>query len=76
MRVSKELDLKRFEFWSGAKDHSFTNDELDNIEHVLEDLYHEKPPSETDINDLFWFEEEAICEWIGVDFEDDYLLRD
>jgi len=36
----------------------------------LEDLYHEKPPTETDINDLFWFESELLCEWLGIDFNE------
>ena len=27
---------------------------------------------QTDINDLFWFEEEFLCELLGIDF-DEYL---
>ena len=38
--------------------------------HSLEDLYHERTPTETDINDLFWFEEKFLCECIGLDFEE------
>ena len=59
---------------SGAKQHEFTYTELKEIEFCLEDLYHEKQPSETDINDLFWFEEEFLCECIGLDFKE-YLER-
>jgi hypothetical protein len=75
MRVSRELNLESFEFWSGAKDHNFTYTELRNIEYNLEDLFPDGA-TETDINDMFWFEEEFLCECIGVDYEEDYLTRD
>ena len=74
MTIQTELDLTNFNFWSGAKEHEFTYKELKEIEFCLEDLYHSKQPSETDINDLFWFEEEFLCECIGLDFEE-YLQR-
>ncbi len=41
---------------------------------MLEDIYPEGM-TDTEINDLFWFEEETLCEWIGIDFEEDYLNR-
>lgn len=75
MQITKELNLTSFEFWSGAKDHSFTYSELQEIEYQLEDLY-EHGSAETQINDLFWFEEETLCEWVGIDYNEDYLNRD
>ena len=75
MQYTKELDLTTFEFWSGAKEHSFTRDELGQIEFILEDLFYEKAPTETQINDMFWFEEEALCEWAGIDYNE-YLERE
>tara|TARA_R110000850_G_scaffold34714_1_gene93403 strand:- start:49 stop:276 length:228 start_codon:yes stop_codon:yes gene_type:complete len=75
MRVSKELNLTSFEFWSGATSHKFSYNELKELEHQLEDLFHEQAPTETDINDMFWFEEEMLCEWLGIDFEKNYLER-
>ena len=74
MIIETELNLTNFNFWSGAEQHEFTYTELKELEFCLEDLYHEKHPSETDINDLFWFEEEFLCECIGLDFEE-YLER-
>jgi len=74
MNCTKELNLTNFEFWSGAKQHEFTYNELKQLEYILEDLYHEKPPTETDINDLFWFEEETFCEWLNLDYNE-YLNR-
>ena len=74
MTITKELDLVNFTFWSGAKQHNFTYNELKDIENILEDLFYDKPASETDINDLFWFEDEYLCECIGLDY-DEYLNR-
>ena len=74
MRITKELNLTDFNFWSGAKDHNFTYNELKELEYIIEDLYFENLPSETDINDLFWFEEETLCEWLNIDYNK-YLNR-
>lgn len=74
MKIYNELDLIRFEFWSGATDHCFTDDELQNLEFHLSELYPDGE-EETTINDLFWFEEEFLCECLGINFEDDYLQR-
>jgi hypothetical protein len=74
MIVTTETDLTNFNFWSGAKQHEFTYNELKEIEFSLQDLYYEKPPTDTEINDMFWFEEKFLCECIGLDF-DEYLER-
>jgi hypothetical protein len=72
MIINKNIDLKNFEFWSGAKNLAdlLTLEELEQIEFCLEDLFHDKTPSETDINDLFWFEEDFICKMIGTTSEE------
>ena len=72
MIINKNIDLKNFEFWAGAKDLAdlLTPSELEQIESNLEDIFHDKTPSETDINDLFWFEEDFICELIGETAEE------
>ncbi len=70
MYYTKDLDLTSFKFWSGAKQHEFTYNELKEIQFAIEDLYHEKPPTESEINDLFWFEEKFLCESIGIDFKE------
>ena len=73
MKVTSELNLETFEFWSGAKDHEFTHDELKELEFILEELYPDGM-TETEVNDLFWFEEEFLCQCIGIDY-DEYLNR-
>ena len=74
MRITSEINLTGFQFWSGAKSHCFTNSELEQLESSLSELY-PNGANETTINDLFWFEEQFLCECIGVDYENDYLDR-
>ncbi len=74
MKLTAETSLQNFDFWSGAADHKFTYDELSMLEDQFEDLF-QNEVTDTDINDMFWFEEETLCEWIGIDFEEDYLNR-
>lgn len=71
MKLYKEQSLTDFGFWSGARDtvNYLTDEELDTIEEMLEELYPEGM-SETELNDLFWFEDDLIAEWLGYeDFE-------
>ena len=72
MQYTTELNLTNFNFWSGAKQHYFTYSELKEIECSLDGYL--EIPTETDINDLFWFEEEFLCKCIGLDF-DEYQNR-
>ena len=50
-----------------------TDEELDQVESTLEELYPEGMP-ETSLNDLFWFDFKSVCEWLGLD-EDEYYER-
>ena len=70
MRIIKEESLRNFQFWSGARSFAdnLTCEELDTIESILEDDGSEY--TETQINDLFWFDSETICDWLGLDIED------
>jgi len=69
MKITSELNLTNFKFWAGAKDHSFTYNELKELENSLEELYPDGA-TETTINDLFWFEEEFLSDCIGLNFEE------
>lgn len=73
MEYKADKPLEQFKFWGGAKDHKFTNDELEQIESTLEEIYPDGM-TETQVNDIFWFDEESLCEWAGIDF-DQYLER-
>jgi len=71
MIITTEKDLTNFKFWAGAKDlaSKLTYRELTEITHQLEELYPDGI-TETQINDLFWFEEDLICQMIGLKTED------
>ena len=77
MKVYKETSLREFDFWAGAKDKVkyLTGDELEQIEQVLEELY-PNGIDETELNDLFWFEEGLIAEWLGYETFDEIMERE
>ena len=72
MKVYSEINLRDFEFWSGAKlnAETLTSEQLDIVESILEDAYPDGI-SETQINDFFWFEFDTIREWLGIKDEED-----
>ena len=74
MRITKELDLTNFEFWSGAKlfADKLTYTELKELEPIIEDIYNDEDITETQLNDLFWFDDELLCEWININIDDVY----
>ena len=72
MTIIYELDLNRFEAWSGAKD---TLDRIQRegkcglLEQILEDTYPDGM-TETELNDLLWFDSESVYEWLGIRSEE------
>lgn len=75
MTIKTEKSLWSFDFWSGAKDNAdlLTYDELDQLEEILES--EEQEWTETEINDLMWFEFDTICEWLGLELNEDGELE-
>lgn len=73
MTVTREVKLKDFEFWGGAKQFTdlLTAAELTIIESCFDD---DTPKSETEINDFIWFSPEVWTEWIG-ETEESILAR-
>lgn len=68
MQLVHDVQLRYFEFWSGARqraDH-LSYEQLDRIEFELEMLYPDGM-SDTDVNDLFWFEEDFIAQLLGYE---------
>lgn len=72
MKITTEQSLTNFNFWSGAKDNAkeLTFSQLNEVESILEDVYHDGI-SETQLNDIFWFEFETIKEWLNITDEDE-----
>lgn len=68
MTITYELDLRNFEAWSGAKDtleRIQREGKCDLLEQILEDTYPEGM-TETELNDLLWFESDTVFEWLGI----------
>ena len=72
MTIITEQSLHSFEFWSGAKNNAdkLTIEQLDELENELEELYPDGM-TETQLNDLMWFDFDDIKSWLGIDDEDD-----
>jgi len=70
MIYTKQENLTDFTFWGGARVHEFSHSELRIIEDNFSDIFPITQPTATDINDLFWFDEEFLCECIGLDIEE------
>lgn len=77
MQYIKEESLTDFEFWSGAKDNArlLTYSELEELDNLIPDFFGDTP-TETEINDLFWFDFESVCELIGTTEEEVFKRRD
>lgn len=70
MIITKEISLRDFDFWGNAVEtrKKLTDDELDEIEEVLES--NSWPLTETQLNDLFAFDTETICDWLDISKEE------
>lgn len=67
MKIISDISLKNFEFWSGGKDtaEDLTDDQFERIERELESEYPDGM-TDTNLNDLFWFDREYIYKVAGV----------
>lgn len=78
MKVFSEISLIHFDFWSGAKDNAkqLNYDELEQLDYILEDIFPDGC-TDTQLNDLFWFDFNVICEWLGLELdENENIIRD
>ena len=68
MTYTVEKPLSQFEFWSGAKERTdhLTVEQLDRLDGLLPEVLGENP-TDTAINDRFWFEEDFIAQLLGFD---------
>jgi hypothetical protein len=72
------IDFGQYKPWSGAVD-TWDNlekfDKIDLLEQILDDTYYNEAAgeailSETELNDLLWFEPETVYEWVGLYYND------
>ena len=68
MTITYELDLNSFEAWSGAKEtleRIQCEGKCAELENILDDIYPDGM-TETELNDLLWFDSESVYEWLGI----------
>lgn len=68
MKIHSEITLENFEAWSGAKDTQARIIEegmAKQFDALIEELYPEGL-TETQLNDILWFEDEWIYETLGI----------
>ena len=72
MTVMYETTLKDFEFWGNARENvkKLTDEELETLEE-----YFDEPTDQTELNDLFAFYFEDVCDILGLT-EEEVLARD
>ena len=71
MKITSEMSLKNCKAWSGAKDTLNKLIELDkceDLEFILEDEY-PNGLTDTQLNDLLWFDKDWIYETLGIEEE-------
>lgn len=72
MKVTREIHLQDFQFWSGAKHNAqqLLPEQFERLELILEDLYPDGMDA-TNLNDLMWFDFDIVKEWLGIETEED-----
>ena len=72
MKYIVEESLSNFNAWSGGKDtkDALKEDQLEQVEEFIDEIFLDDIPTETQINDILWFERDAIARHLGFsDFE-------
>lgn len=75
MEYKVETSLEEFEAWSGGKDTLdvlIEKGDCDAVEGLIEESFAGEMPTETQINDLLWFERDFIAEYLGYKDWDEY----
>lgn len=70
-RIYREMSFRDFEPWSGAVEtynRIMEEGKEDEFEAMLEDMYPDGI-DETELNDLLWFDEDSVYEWLGIEDE-------
>jgi hypothetical protein len=68
MKITTELNLSNFNAWSGAvgtKETILDHNKERDFEYLIEELYPDGM-TDTELNDLLWFESEWIFENLGI----------
>ena len=73
MKITSEISIANFESWSGAKETQqriIEENKENEFDSLIEELYPDGL-TETQLNDILWFEEEWIFESLGITDEEE-----
>lgn len=73
MKITQDFDLASFQAWSGAvdtKNRIIEEGKERDFEYLVDECYPEGM-TETQMNDLLWFEDEWIFKQLGIKDEDE-----
>ena len=75
MEIKKDYGFSELQetCWSGAVDTLNTiskHDKEDEFMQYLEEVFSDDIPTETEVNDFIWFEDDAIFEALDINLED------
>lgn len=76
MEFTQEFDVHKFEFWGPAKDNVSEirkAGKLSELERLIEDVFGDRTPSMTEINDFVSYERDMIWEDLGLEDEEEHL---
>ena len=76
MEIKKDCGFSELQetCWSGAVDTLNTiskHDKEDEFMQYLEEVFYDDIPTETEVNDFIWFEDDAIFEALDIDLKDE-----
>lgn len=79
MIIKNEISLREFEAWTKGRENldKLTDEEKDRLMGILSEM-HPDGMSITELNDLLWFDFEAVCDWLGLEYDPDKdeIVRD
>ena len=68
------IDFCDYKPWSGAVDtyeRIEREGKLDALEAILDEVFEDATCSDTELNDLLWFESDEVFHWLGMKTDDD-----
>lgn len=69
MKLTKEINIENLNTWSGGTDTFNTikkYGKLKDLEYLIDEIFTDSTPTETEINDFLWFDDEYIFEHLGI----------
>ena len=76
IEINSMYDLEKH-LWSGGLDtynEIWSANKLDQLEGVLNEIFCDRVPTITEINDLLWFDDELVKEMLGMNNEEEQEL--